>query len=239
MPKWLEAKLIKTEDHNDLTRSFWLEIDGIDRFDYIPGQFITLDLPVHEKRLKRWRSYSIASAPDGSNIIELCIVYQEGGIGTTYLFNDVEIGTQFRFKGPLGVFTIPKNLDQEIVMIATGTGVAPFRSIMRHIDQHQLPFKKIHVIFGTRKEDGILYRSEFEALAEKYPQFTFDAALSRSDDWPGYKGYVHQIYQEQYSVHSADRTFYLCGWQKMIDEAQATLNTMGYGENQVIYELYG
>lgn len=239
MPAWYDATLIKTEDINDLTRRFWLEIPAEEAIDFIPGQFITIDLPIHEKRTKRWKSYSIASHPNGTNILELCIVFQEGGLGTTYLFHEAKIGTQLRFKGPLGVFTIPKDLDEEIVMIATGTGVAPFRSIMNHIQNHDMSFKKMHVIFGTRVEDGILYRDEFEALAQKYPNFSYDVALSRSDDWKGYKGYVHQIYQEKYSDVIEGRKFYLCGWRNMIDEARANLEQMGYGNKQVIYELYG
>lgn len=239
MPAWYDAKLIKTEDVNDLTRRFWLEIPDVESIDYIPGQFITLDLPIHEKRVKRWKSYSIASNPNGTNVIELCIVFQEGGLGTTYLFNEAKIGTTLRFKGPLGVFTIPKNLDEEIVMIATGTGVAPFRSIMNHIDTHGMSFKKMHVIFGTRTEDGILYRDEFEALDKKYPNFSYDVALSRSDDWEGYKGYVHQIYEEHYSKVIEGRKIYLCGWRNMIDQARENFTNLGYDSKQVIFELYG
>ena len=239
MPAWYDAKLLRTEDINNQTRRFWLEIPDVDTVDFIPGQFITLDLPIHEKRTKRWKSYSIANHPDGTNVLELCIVFQEGGLGTNYLFNEAPLGTPLRFKGPLGVFTIPKNLDEEIVMIATGTGVAPFRSIMNHIDSNGMDFKKMHVIFGTRTEDGILYREEFEALAKKYPNFSFDVALSRDEDWDGYKGYVHQIYKEHYSDVSPSRKFYLCGWRNMIDEARATLNEMGYEDRQIIFELYG
>ena len=239
MPAWYDATLIKTENINDLTRRFWLEMPDVESIDYIPGQFITLDLPIHEKRTKRWKSYSIASHPNGTNIIELCIVFQEGGLGTTYLFNEAKIGTKLRFKGPLGVFTIPKDLNEEIVMIATGTGVAPFRSIMNHIDNHGMSFKKMHVIFGTRIEDGILYRDEFEALAAKYPNFTYDVALSRSEDWAGYKGYVHQIYQEHYSEVIEGRKIYLCGWRNMIDQARENFTEMGYDRKQVIFELYG
>ena len=68
--------------HN--TRRFWIQIPELEKFDFIPGQFVTLDLPIHEKPNKRIRSYSIASWPDGTNVVELVIVLLEGGLGTTY-----------------------------------------------------------------------------------------------------------------------------------------------------------
>ena len=66
---WRTGKVIKIEDATASTRRFWIEIPELTSFDFKPGQFITLDLPIHEKKNKRWRSYSIASAPDGTNIV--------------------------------------------------------------------------------------------------------------------------------------------------------------------------
>lgn len=240
MTKWHTGYIVKIEDHNEHTRSFWIQVPDVMSLEFIPGQFITMDLPIHEKRNKRWKSYSIASHPDGSNIIELCVVYLHGGLGTTYLFEEAKIGTQIKFKGPLGMFTLPKNLDQEIIMIATGTGVAPFRSIMKYIDAHSLAFKHMHIIFGTRQEDGILYRAEFENLARQYPNFLFDVALSRDENWIGYKGHVHEVYKEKYPNYNENRKFYLCGWRNMIDEARKILSEdLGYHKSQILFEIYG
>jgi CDP-4-dehydro-6-deoxyglucose reductase len=88
---WRTGTVIKIEDASETTRRFWIEIPELDVFDFKPGQFVTLDLPIHEKTNKRWRSYSIASAPDGTNVFELVIVLLEGGLGTTYLFNEIKI----------------------------------------------------------------------------------------------------------------------------------------------------
>ena len=82
------------------TRRFWIELDSGKPFDFKPGQFVTLDLPIHEKPSKRWRSYSIASWPDGSPVIELVIVLLEGGAGTTYLFEQVKVGSELTLRGP-------------------------------------------------------------------------------------------------------------------------------------------
>ena len=103
-----------------------------------------------------------------------------------------------------------------------------------------MPFKNIHLIFGCRTEPDILYRAEMEALAQEMPGFRYDIALSRQTDGPGYKGYVHQIYQQQYSTPRPDVKFMICGWSQMIDEAVAHLLVdLGFAREQVVYELYG
>ena len=85
-----------------MTRRFWIQIPELESFDFEPGQFVTLDLPIHEKPAKRIRSYSIASWPDGTNVIELVIVFLEGGAGTFYLFNEVKVGSQSDAARPPG-----------------------------------------------------------------------------------------------------------------------------------------
>ena len=86
---WRTGKVIRIENETDDTRRFWIEVPELSSFDFIPGQFVTLDLPIHEKPNKRWRSYSIASWPDGTNVFELVIVLDKVGAGTPYLFDEV------------------------------------------------------------------------------------------------------------------------------------------------------
>ncbi len=237
---WYHGTVIRIEDESPNTKRFWVEIPELDSFEFKAGQFVTMDLPVHEKRLHRWRSYSIANAPGEGNVLEFCIVFLEGGLATRYFFEEVKVGATLRFKGPDGGFVLPENLDKQIVMVCTGTGVAPFRSMLGDIDRRRIPFRHIHLIFGARYENGILYRKEFEELQQKWPNFRYDIALSREPGWAGYKGYVHQVYLEQYARKSPDIDFYLCGWSNMIDDAVANLIVkLGYDRSQIHYELYG
>lgn len=157
---WYTGIVTKIENATDNTRRFWIQIPELERFDFKPGQFVTLDLPIHEKKNKRWRSYSIASHPDGSNVIELVIVLLEGGAGSTYLFNEVKEGSELTLRGPLGVFVLPETLDTEIFFICTGTGIAPFRAMTHYLKNHQIPHKDIHLIFGSRYEKDLLYADE-------------------------------------------------------------------------------
>src|SRR5664279_2749534 len=128
--EWKTGKVINITDETHSTKKFFIEVQGIEKFDFHPGQFVTLDLPIHEQKNKRWRSYSIASAPDGTNVFELVIVLLHGGAGTPYLFSQVNVGSELVFRGAQGVFTLPENIEKDMFFICTGTGIAPFRSCL-------------------------------------------------------------------------------------------------------------
>src|ERR1043165_8576273 len=121
LPEWQTGIVRRIESVNAATRRFFIELPATDNFIYKPGQFVTLDLPIHEQRNRRWRSYSIASAPDASNIIELVIVHVVDGAGSTYLFNQIEVGSTLTLRGPHGVFVLPENLSDDLFLICTGT----------------------------------------------------------------------------------------------------------------------
>ena len=238
--KWYDSKVIKIENQSPNTKRFWLEVAEVESIAFQAGQFITMDLPIHEKRLKRWRSYSIANEPKQTNILELCIVHLAGGVASRYLFEEVTVGSTIRFKGPSGGFVLKEPIEKDLVLICTGTGIAPFRSMLLDIYKNKKAHQNIHLIFGARTEEEILYRKEFEQLEKEMPQFSYDIALSRATNWKGYKGYVHQIYLEKYKDTRPDILFYLCGWSDMIDDAVANLIIkLGYDKSQIHYELYG
>jgi CDP-4-dehydro-6-deoxyglucose reductase len=236
--QWYDSKVVEIKDMSPTVKQFFLEVEGVEDFEFKAGQFITLDLPISEKRLKRWRSYSIANHPNGTNILELCIVYLDGGLGTDYLFNDIKVGSGIRFKGPSGAFYLPEEVSQDLVMICTGTGVAPFRSMLFDLIEKKKEHQKIHLIFGARTEVDILYKAEFEKIAREMEWFTYDICLSRAPNWEGCKGYVHQVYLER--DYPENTKYFLCGWSQMIDEAvENLLIKKKIDRKEIIYELYG
>ena len=237
---WHEGIIKKIEPLAPNVRAFQLEVPALESFDFQAGQFITLDLPIGDKRLQRWRSYSIANAPNGSNVLELCIVRAGDGQGSNYLFDTVTLGSTLKFKGPDGGFVLPETLDKDLVFICTGTGIAPFRSMIQDLKKTGKARRGLHLIYGTREESGILYRAELEELRQTLPGFKYDIALSRQPDWPAWKGYVHQVYMEQYQSPRPDVAFYLCGWSNMIDAAvENLLLHLKYERSQIHFELYG
>lgn len=241
---WRKGIVTRIEDETSNTRRFFIKVPELESFDFKPGQFVTLDLPIHEKINKRIRSYSIASWPDGTNVFELLIVLLETGLGTPYLFNEIKEGSEVIFRGPQGVFTLPEVIDKDLYFISTGTGIAPFRSMTHHIRLHNIPHKNIYLIFGTRTKDDLLYFDELKRLEQEVENFYYVPTLSR-EEWEGCCGYVHAIYEnlinEKKSVTGEvpAAAFYLCGWKNMIDEAKKRIQDLGYDRKSIHQELYG
>lgn len=237
LPQWQKGIVTRIEQATAGTRRYFITLPEAKIFDFKPGQFVTADLPIHEKRNKRWRSYSIASMPDGTNVIELIIVYLEGGLGTTYLFNQVEVGAEVILRGPQGVFVLPENINTDLYLICTGTGIAPFRSMLHYIKANNIPHKELHLIFGTRTQTDLLYFDEMKLLEKELDGFHYHPVLSR-EKWNGATGYVHDVYQKL-CANKPEANFMLCGWKVMIDDARKRLANMGYDKKQIHFELYG
>jgi CDP-4-dehydro-6-deoxyglucose reductase len=234
---WRKGIVTRIQDETYNTKRFWVAIPELETFDFEAGQFVTLDLPIHEKPNRRWRSYSIASWPNGTNEFELVVVLMEGGFGTTYLFDEIRIGSELNVRGPQGVFVLPDPIEKDLFFICTGTGIAPFRSMLHYIDEHNIAHKKIYLIFGTRTKANLLYYDEMRKLSELIEDFHYVPTLSR-EEWEGKTGYVHDIYEE-FAKEKQPAYFMLCGWKNMIDEAKKRIIEMGYDRKSIHQELYG
>ena len=157
---------IKKETHD--TNRYFNKIKDVEEFEFKPGQFVSLMLPLNEtKKRKGMRHYSIASSP-GGNILEFIINKVEGGLGTTYLFEDAEVGTEIPIRGPLGKFLLPDEIIHDICMVCTGTGIAPLRSMILYIYENNIPHKDIYLICGTKTKEDLLYHKEMLELEKEY-----------------------------------------------------------------------
>lgn len=237
---WQTAIIIRTEQLTEFTRRFFFRVKDSGVFGFKAGQFITLDLPIHERQSKRLRSYTIASAPADTNEFELVIVELKEGRGSHYLFEHGMPGTEVQFRGPLGNFFI-HDLSKDICLVCTGTGIAPYRSQLLYIRDQKISTAQIHLVFGSRYMKDILYHTEMKELEKSLPGFHYHLALSRENDpsYTGHRGYVHPVYEDICEHGKKDMDFYLCGWRPMIDEARQRISSMGYAGENVHLELYG
>jgi ferredoxin-NADP reductase len=233
--QFYEAEIIDIKDASPVVKRYFFKVPHLETFIFKPGQFVMINLPIASKI--PYRSYSIASAPADDNTLELIIVLNPPGLGTPFMWENFSVGSSVQMAGPLGKFTLPEVVDRDICFIATGTGIAPLRSMLLHILRTGMSHKNIYLIFGNRHEQDILYRDEMEALQIQYPEFTFIPVLSRAHNWHGKHGYVHEVYEELFA-DKRPAYFYLCGWSAMLKEARQRLQDMGYTKDSIRLELY-
>lgn len=235
--QFYEAEIIDILDESQATKRFYFRVPHLEVFHFKPGQFVMWNLPIESKI--PYRSYSIASAPRQDNVFELVIVLNPPGLGTPFIWDNFKIGSKVQMAGPLGKFVLPEKIEHDLCFVATGTGIAPLRSMVTHILDNQIEHKNMYMVFGNRKLDDILYRKEMEELEAKFPSFKFIPVLSREtpETWSGTHGYVHQVYEELFA-DNRPAYFYMCGWSAMLKEARERLTNKGYTKDKIRFELY-
>ncbi len=238
MYDFFQAEVVNIINESPRVKRFFFQVHASFPFSFIAGQFVILNIPIDSEE-GITRSYSIASAPSNDNIYELCIALKDDGIATNWLWKNVEIGTKLESTGPLGKFVLPEAIDCDLYMICTGTGIAPFRSMILDIFQNNVPHQNIYLIFGNRMKEDILYNDDFIQLAAEHPEFKFIPVLSREaiENWNGLRGYVHPIYLDLIK-ENRKAIFYLCGWNTMVKEAKDHLKEAGYTRKEIKFELY-
>lgn len=219
--------------------------------DYTPGQFIQIHFPLADGTMAR-RSYSCATRHDHhiapGEAVEFVASQVPGGAATA-LFEGMAIGDTVQASGPLGLFTLkPDDTNARHVLIATGTGVAPYRSMLpdleRLIGERGL---RIALLHGARTPAELLYADEFCAFAQKHPDhFTYIPCLSRempADDAPLRKhAQVHHGYVQNalasITPDPANDIVYLCGNPNMVDAAFELLKAQGFPVKSLRREKY-
>ncbi len=233
--------LVKSHMLSPYVKHFIFKCDRTPPFDFIPGQFITIHFEHEDKILKR--SYSIANAPVKDNQIEFAAGYVENGPGTELLFN-LAPGDQIQINGPFGRLVLKDNLPKRYVLVATSTGITPYRAMLPELKQRLSANKelKLLILFGIQSEIEAIYQDEWQALATTFPdQVTLRFQFSRADaatlSTYQYKGYVQHAFPEV-GLNPTDDMVYLCGNPGMIDEAFEYLKNLNFSSPQIIREKY-
>ncbi len=212
-------------------RGFRFKLVGPPQIAFQAGQFIILNVPKDGNIVKR--AYSIASPPHEPNMVELCIQHLEGGIASTYFWSLKE-GDAVSISGPHGNFLLKQPLDYDPVFMATGTGVAPLRSMIKHLIHINFT-RDIWLLFGTRYEHSLLYESEFRSLTNLRRNFHYICTVSRPKEWHGEVGHIQETFQK-HIPDTSTKEIYLCGWLEVVKSICKDLESVGVPKEKLHYE---
>jgi len=209
---------------------------------FTAGQFITLHIEGPQKILHR--SYSLANAPNQiDDVIEIACAKVEGGVASNLLFN-MKPGDVVSASGPYGLFVLKEETPARYILIATGTGVTPYRSMLDEIKARFMklqPELEVILILGVRHTNDLLFKEEFLEFSKKYPRFKFYACYSQEkksslEDFERL-GRVQEIFKEL-NLNPAQDIVYICGNPNMIDDTFALLTNSGFDRKNVRREKY-
>ncbi len=245
--KTFDARLRRSVALSEFTKHLELEVNGLNHFGFVPGQWLSVKVNSPDGE-EITRAYSIASPPSENGHVAFCLNRVQDGFMSNYLCNLAE-GEKITFQGPFGDFILRPPL-RDTVFVATGTGIAPFRSMLHWLlaqsdltktalannDRHQ--GRQFWLLFGARREHDIYYRDEFEHLAAAHTNFHFLPTLSRGgEQWRGLRGYVQEHLPEIVGTRT-DMHAYICGLDKMVKANRELLKSLGWDRTSIRYEKY-
>jgi sulfhydrogenase subunit gamma (sulfur reductase) len=210
-------------DQARATRSFDLRADRA--VDFTPGQVALLRVEGEEPAY-----FAFAGAPEDRDLEVL--VKQKAG-ASAVIYNKC-VGDQIELAGIVGHgFNLDAMKGRDLVFVAMGTGVAPLRSVLRHVLKRKEEFGQLVVLYGARTPEDFCYRDETEDWSAHGVELR--QVISRPDghDWSGPTGYVHSLLDNVLPDLSSPVAL-ICGSREMIEQTRERLGKMGFKPEEIL-----
>jgi ferredoxin-NADP reductase len=207
---------------------------GVD-YAFKTGQFITIYLPEDPKTK---RAYSLSSCELDRGFFEITIK-RMGNFGTR--INDVaKEGMKLMVIPPVGKFNLPEDPKKDLVCIAGGSGVTPFRGFVRHCKVKR-PETKITILYSVRIPDDIIFNNEFTKLEAEYPNFSFKVTCTRATPekgftgtWNGHQGRIDATWVKEHVRDQNNTVFYACGPNELVEATEElVISELGVPKEQM------
>ncbi len=214
-------------------------LDPPEGISFVPGQYTQLQVPPHGRvRDPEYRAYSIASDSADPHHLTLIIAKVEGGVVSSYVHDRLKEGDELIARGPFGDFRLQES-DRDILLVATGSGLAPIRSILYQIERGGIT-RKTTLFFGDRRPSDLCYYDELRALEKRLPGFTYVPILSRTqpeDAWQGETGRVTRLVEERIP-RNAPVDAHICGSPVMVHSVVELLEAKGIPPGHIAYDKF-
>lgn len=207
-------------------------------FSYLPGQFLTLKLPVGEKPIRR--SYTISSSPTQGYYCEITVKREEHGAGSRYLHDHVSVGDTLEVQAPSGRFVFTGEDAEHIVLIAGGVGITPMMSVARALTDMEWD-GRIDFVIACTDPEHFIFEADLARLQERHENLHVFVAMSRIDkDLSGYrKGRLSRELLAEWVPSITSARVHLCGPPAMMDAVRKMLSELDVPDGSVHTENFG
>ena len=252
-----EARVTKLEDLNHNVKRVRMRLVDSDGFGFKPGQFVFLKVP--DNYIREWnekhatahqnvsRPYSFASSPRRLPLFEFIIKLAAAprgknvppGLASTYVHTRLRVGDLVRISAPQGSLYLGVEKGRPIVVIAGGSGAAPFVGLLEYWIENGLDqTSRISFFFGVRSKKDLFLHDQFTHWASERKNISYFPALSHPqppDEWKGETGYIQILLDKELAAPSAAEA-YLAGPPIMLKEAVKVLKAKGVSSNRIHYD---
>lgn len=197
-------------------------------FDYQPGQFLTLELPVPGGTVQR--TYTISSSPSRPLSISITVKAQAGSVGTRWMLDHLKPGMRIKASGPAGAFTFLRHPARKSMFISAGSGITPMMSMTTWAwDSGEMP--DIVFVHAARKSSDIIFKSRLEQFAARVPGLQLHFTVEEVEPftvWPGYRGRLSQIMLGLMAPDYLEREVFCCGPEPFMRAVREMLGSLGF-----------
>ena len=211
----------------------FLRLPAVEVLQFQPGQYLDILLDGDKRR-----SFSIASPPHDSNLLELHVRRVPGGGFSDGLFGTVPVGTLLRIEGPIGQFVYREN-GSPLLMIAGGTGFAPLKSMLRHILERGID-RPIHLYWGARQAHDVYEDGRVLEWVRRYPQLRFTAVLSEATGTTAPHHRLGWVHEAVLADHPSLAPFevYAAGPPALIEAIRASFPPRGVRQDRLFFDSF-
>ena len=205
---------------------------------FLAGQYIALFLELSGIRTSR--PYTISSPPNQTGFYEITIRRIEDGLVSNYLLDEVKKGDELESSGPAGQFYHnPLFHDRTMVCIAGGSGITPFRSMIREIVERGLE-RAVYLFYGNKNLNDAIFHDELRSLSDRFGEINYLPVIEEpSVGYQGLSGLITGDLIREAIGDLTGKTFYLCGPQGMYDFCVPELERLGIPKRKIRKEVYG
>lgn len=236
-PKEQKLVICRIEEHADIAKSYYFKSEAAPLAYFKAGQYLTFRLEIGNSVVTR--SYSIASSPESALNGEYQITVKRinDGFVSDYILDNWKVGDKVTAYAPEGNMTYnPLRDAKNIVAIAGGSGITPFLSLARAIDQGDEDCS-LTLLYGCKTSDEILFKAELDSLSEKNEKINVIYVLSHSDEAGYEKGFVGADIIKKYAPEG-NYSIFVCGPGGMYKFLEAELPKLEKERKYIRFEVF-
>jgi ferredoxin-NADP reductase len=198
---------------------------------FLAGQFVSIKVSDSD-----YRAYSISSPESDRNNLALVVSAGHDGIGANF-FKNLQNGQKVDMVGPSGRFVLPDEIEQNLVFVATGTGLAPFISMFEKILTNN-PNQRVVLYFGVRDEKELFYMDKLSYYTKNFPNFECNICLSQQNPTESKISYKQGRVTKLIEIEDANTQYFICGNRNMVDDIVDILTTRKVNANKIFHEKF-